>query len=275
VSKAEIYYFSGTGNSLHIAKEIQKRLPEVAIIPIVSILEDPIIKTDSDMVGFVFPTYCTTVPAPVSRFLEKIDLSSSKYVFSITTRLGTKCLSNLHVQRMLKKKGKTLDATFIINMANNSPAGVMPVGDKNWARKVNREAVDKLEPDVQRKIEVVVDCLLNQRKCRAESSNILNRGLEVMMSSIAGNNKTEIPFYADSDCNGCGLCEKVCLSNKITMTEGKPEWDKEKQCYFCYACFNFCPQQAILIKNRYSGKNGRYAHPQINALDIAQEKEAR
>ncbi len=31
--KTEIYYFSGTGNSLFIAKEIQKRLPDAEIIP--------------------------------------------------------------------------------------------------------------------------------------------------------------------------------------------------------------------------------------------------
>jgi flavodoxin len=27
----EVYYFSGTGNSLHVAKELQKRIPEIQI----------------------------------------------------------------------------------------------------------------------------------------------------------------------------------------------------------------------------------------------------
>ena len=31
----EIYYFSGTGNSLHVAKELQKRIPETKLISIV------------------------------------------------------------------------------------------------------------------------------------------------------------------------------------------------------------------------------------------------
>ena len=33
----EIYYFSGTGNSLFIAKELQKRLPDSMLIPIVRV----------------------------------------------------------------------------------------------------------------------------------------------------------------------------------------------------------------------------------------------
>ena len=30
----EIYYFSGTGNSLFIAQELKKRLPECSLVPI-------------------------------------------------------------------------------------------------------------------------------------------------------------------------------------------------------------------------------------------------
>jgi len=40
----EIYYFSGTGNSLHVAKELQKRIPETNLIPIVSLLKKMLLK---------------------------------------------------------------------------------------------------------------------------------------------------------------------------------------------------------------------------------------
>jgi flavodoxin len=36
----EIYYFSGTGNSLYVARELQKRVPEAELIPIVSLLKN-------------------------------------------------------------------------------------------------------------------------------------------------------------------------------------------------------------------------------------------
>lgn len=46
----EIYYFSGTGNSLHVAKELQKRIPQTKLISIVSLLKKEVIETSSDCV---------------------------------------------------------------------------------------------------------------------------------------------------------------------------------------------------------------------------------
>jgi flavodoxin len=58
----EIYYFSGTGNSLHVAKELQKRLPGSKLIPIVSFLDNDVVIIKGETVGFVFPerSKCTT-----------------------------------------------------------------------------------------------------------------------------------------------------------------------------------------------------------------------
>ena len=35
----QIYYFSGIGKSLHIARELQNRIPGTGLIPIVSLLD--------------------------------------------------------------------------------------------------------------------------------------------------------------------------------------------------------------------------------------------
>ena len=34
----DIYYFTGTGNTLYIAREMQKRLPGATLVPAVSVL---------------------------------------------------------------------------------------------------------------------------------------------------------------------------------------------------------------------------------------------
>ena len=57
IMSTEIYYISGTGNSQHLAKEMQKRIPETELIPIVSLFDDDIIKTSGKAVGFVFPVH--------------------------------------------------------------------------------------------------------------------------------------------------------------------------------------------------------------------------
>jgi flavodoxin len=88
----EIYYFSGSGNSLHVAQELQRRIPGASLIPLVSLLKDDVIKTNAETVGFVFPTHGMVSPIPVRNFLKKADLSSAEYLFAIATRGGTKFL---------------------------------------------------------------------------------------------------------------------------------------------------------------------------------------
>jgi flavodoxin len=36
----ELYYFSGTGNSLHVARELAARLRDASLVPIIGVLED-------------------------------------------------------------------------------------------------------------------------------------------------------------------------------------------------------------------------------------------
>ncbi len=52
-----IYYFSGTGNSLHVARELQKRIPDSRLIPIVHLLRQERVKTTDETAGLIFPTF--------------------------------------------------------------------------------------------------------------------------------------------------------------------------------------------------------------------------
>ena len=52
---SEVYYFSGTGNSLHVAKELQKRIPQTDLIPITGLLNKEVIKTNGRTVGYCIP----------------------------------------------------------------------------------------------------------------------------------------------------------------------------------------------------------------------------
>ena len=46
----EIYCFSGTGNSLHVARQLQKRLPAAKLIPILSLVDKGFVAT-KDIAG--------------------------------------------------------------------------------------------------------------------------------------------------------------------------------------------------------------------------------
>jgi hypothetical protein len=53
----DIYCFSGTGNSLHVAKELQRRIPGTSLVPVASLLDKESIETRAETVGLVFPQY--------------------------------------------------------------------------------------------------------------------------------------------------------------------------------------------------------------------------
>ncbi|PKM89045.1 MAG: ferredoxin [Firmicutes bacterium HGW-Firmicutes-12] len=279
----EIYYFSGTGNSLHVAQELQKRIPQAKLIPMVSLLQRTDIKTKADTVGFVFPIYLTTMPIPVRSLLEKLDVSSAKYIFAVATRKGTFYIADIHIERILNKKRKTLDAFFILDMANNSPCGLVPKnfpGFKkmvnNWTKEISQEKVMQLEYFVQERLNIINEKVKCQEKYRDERSifkTLFKYLVDILMAPAKkSTGKQNIPFYSDSTCTGCGTCKMVCPSGKVQIVDMKPEWQKDTPCYYCYSCFNSCPEQAILIKDKYSNKDGRYLYPGIGPNDIAAQK---
>ena len=96
-----------------------------------------------------------------------------------------------------------------------------------------------------------------------------------MVHRVAG--KVKNYFYSDSKCTGCGICEKVCPFQKITMEDNKPLWQHNVDCYMGYACLNFCPTKAIQIYSKiymksYTLERGGYLHPYTTADNIAGQK---
>ncbi len=265
MSTTELYYFSGTGNSLHVARELQKRLPGAVIIPLAGLLGRDAIASRAETVGFVFPVHLASLPIPVKQFIRKLDLSSARYVFAAATRTGTQHGAFFAIDKLLKKKGRELDASFTLNMPSNDP--------KFNYKPLTAEATAKLEAVVQDRLGIMAKTIAGKEHFREKDTSYTTRVpfvrlLSVLVTLTEG---MQQKFYADEKCNGCGICETVCLSRKIKMESGKPLWQKQVQCYKCSACLDYCPRQAVQIKS-YTEKNGRYSHPYATAEEIAAQK---
>jgi len=282
LGKIEIYYFSGTGNSLHVAKELQKQIPNSSLEPIVSYLKKDVIATRGETVGFVFPIHGMAVPIPVRKLIKKIDLKSAKYIFAVATRGGTKCFAANVIEKILKKKGKKLNSFFILTMANNDPKmGYFEIPTKKETTRIDSET--------QNRIKSIKDIIINKEGYRKKDTdgvsfpfikpiNFLLERLILLGVRYAEYNGAKDYFYSDSKCTGCGICQKVCPSGKVKMVKDKPSWQKNIKCYLCYACLNYCPMQSVQIKSSwymksYTEKKGRYPHPFAKASDIARQKD--
>jgi flavodoxin len=67
----KLYYFSGTGNSLVVARDIAAKI-DGKLIPIPAVMDKEIIKIDADVLGIFSPTYCMRMPGIVERFIGKL-----------------------------------------------------------------------------------------------------------------------------------------------------------------------------------------------------------
>ena len=265
----EIYTFSGTGNSLHVARELAARLPHASLVPIMPLLDEKKPKTHADVVGLVFPIHAFTIPWPVHTFLEKADFSSASYIFAVASR---ECFAKVFddIDQLLKQQGVGLDAGFSFEM----PQNYIPVFNV-----YSQEAQARVEAAMLASLDHVTQTVTDREVHRPKDPTWtlpISHGVMPLVSLWF--RKVRFPdmersFYADDRCTGCGTCERVCLSNKIRIENGKPVWDKKVQCTYCFACLHYCPEEAVQIKGRKTARKGRYHHPAIRAAGIAAQKD--
>ena len=85
-----IYYFTGTGNSLAVARDLCERLGDCRAVPIASLREKPgPIRPAADRVGIVYPVYFFGVPSIVAEIAARLDLGGARYVFAVSTNGGS------------------------------------------------------------------------------------------------------------------------------------------------------------------------------------------
>ena len=258
-----IYYFTGTGNSLKIARDLAQKLEECELIPIVKVWQMENLESTSEKIGFIFPLYYSGLPKMVYDFIHKIDLKKSNYFFAVITSAGD--INELPLQQLekiLKTKTKTLSAGFFITMPNNYIIGFDIHSEKRQTEFFEEaiKRVGKISEIVKDKKENLSQDIFEKNLSRSEGINQTFRD-EVFESDNS--------FYTDDNCNNCGICEKVCPVYNIVLIEGIPHW--QHKCQQCLACINFCPEKSIQFGTE-TLKTGRYHHPEITLQEIINQK---
>ena len=282
--KIEIYYFSGTGNSLHVARELQKRLTKAILVPVIGALKKERIKKNTASVGFIFPNFCLSIPMPIYDFLKKADLSSAQYIFAICTRGGSQNEAFYSINTLLKRQNKHIQSQMTINMPWN-----IPIGKEDLPNSINEEKMKQLEENLQKKLDYFSKIIITKRDYQEEDLEIVMpvpswiKMLNRLMPHLFHQShfyfyRKMIHFYSNGKCNGCGICTTVCPQGKIDLIDQKPVWSKEIDCLGCFACINYCPQKSIQVKSQlplrsYTEQTGRYHHPLISYRDIAHQKD--
>lgn len=258
--KTVIYYFSGTGNSLSVAKKIAAALVDCEMVPIASLTDTPgIITPVAERVGIVCPVYFAGLPLMVAEFAGRVNYSHCRYTFAVVTLGGSGGGPTLRqLDRLIVHgHGRRLDAGFSVKMPGNyilmysSPAG--------------KKQVDLLA-SADREIATIIPVI---ERCehrdipQAIFSKILHFVAYPWFASHARD--TAKKFTVTNACTSCGTCVKVCPAENIDLVEGRPVW--KDRCEVCCGCIHLCPAGAIQASPR-TVKRHRYRNPSVSIADL-------
>lgn len=254
-----IYCFSATGNSLKVAKDLSEQLEDSRIVQIseknMSIFTD----TQSDKIGFIFPTYYFGIPVMVKKFIENLQINKHIYAFAISTCDAMVGTSFNQIKKILDKKDIDLSASFTV---------FMPDSDLILARPASEEKQTERFKNEREQIYKIASAIKSSQYVEYKVNAIMSAFYELVNTTIFKPKGKDKNFWTDEKCTGCGTCSKVCPANNIIMFEGKPKW--EHQCESCLACIQWCPQKSIQYK-KVTVKKGRYHQPDIKINDLIQK----
>ena len=248
--KSCIYWFSGTGNSLYVAKLLSADLAGIPIAPITGAAPSDAVGGDGARIGFVFPSYFGNMPRAVRAFIEKTEIRPGTYVFAVVTMGGFGLGSLSALDAALMSKGSQLSYGKGIHMPANYVLKYNPADPEKCEK-----AIDKADRRLHGFAAEITAGMKYVEKLPIVAKN-LYKGIESL----------DAAFAAGESCTGCGLCERICLVQNIRLEDSKPTW--LHRCEHCVACISWCPEQAIEYGERTHGRR-RYRNPRVTAEELA------
>ena len=266
-----IYYFSGTGNSLHVARHLADALGE-NLCPIAPLLltrggganqQVPPRGDLEEAIGLVFPVYAWGIPNVVEQFVRnyKATLLGGRlkggFLYAVMT-----CGDDMgYADKVLEKAlGRKLDAAFSVLMPDVYVC--LPGFDVDSPREC-KEKYAREEAQVKE----TAACISARKQVRQ-----LKRGpfpltkTYIIRPLFNRYLLTDKYFHVDaSKCISCGRCRKSCpVGNIILCPTGEehgeegneiPHW--QSHCSGCLACYHACPYHAINF-GTMTQKKGQY-----------------
>ena len=240
-----ILYFSGTGNSRHVAKRMAAELDDqlLDLNERIKAEDTSPVETGEDLV-VVTPTYAWRIPRLVRDWLLKTRMAGAKRVWFVMT-CGSEIGSAAGYNRALcQAKGLACMGTVQIVMPENYIA-LFSAPDKQEAKAI----VENAKPAIRS----IIDCIRNGMEFPAPRNNLYDRFMSGAVNPIFYKKIVKADAFTVSDvCIGCRKCVQLCPLNNIRLDKDKPVWGAN--CTHCMACICYCPKEAIEYGKRSVGK---------------------
>ena len=248
-----ILYFSGTGNSLAIARKIAEAIDD-QVFPLTEAVQQDL--TNERRIGLVFPTYDFNMPPAVRTLVPQLRISPKAYVFTVITCGGQVGNTIWTLRRFLRKQGIKLAYSHKISLPDNSALA--------FGRNPNLQT--KKFARVPARIEQIISDLQAERHTLHYSWFSFLSWIMGLPAVERGMIRTLGPKVNPDKCIGCNTCVRICPLGNIDLKDKKALIGDN--CTACLACVHLCPQQAVSTNGRETLKERQYRHPDIKLKDL-------
>ncbi len=245
-----IFYFTGTGNSLYAAKNLDSEL-----VSIPQIINCDCLRIKADKIGIVCPIYGHEMPSMVKTFIHNA-LFETDYLYVVLTNGKRHANAVELAEQALKTGGKKADYITTLLMVDN----FLPVFDMAEEIKLDKSVEDqfeKIKADIATAKRWVQQVTKEDRAAHEGYMTLVNNPPETVWAD----------FKVTEDCIGCGICTKVCPAGCVKL-EKQQAFHAKECCQACYACIQACPETAIQLNIPEKNKKERYRNPHIALSEI-------
>lgn len=249
-SSVVIYYFSGTGNALNMARwfrDVAQR--EGTGCTLIDIAGEPsalVSPPTGALVVIISPVHGFNYPPLVLGFLRRFPRGNNR-VLLMNTRAGM--LVGLWVTPGLTGVAFML-ASLMLMVKGYRISGMRPFDmPSNWISVhpgLNRRTVEFLHVKNKERVDGLATKVLTGKSDFWALREIVQ---DVLMAPVAlgyylaGRFIFAKTYFASSACDGCGLCMDKCPAGAIKLVDGRPFWTF--WCESCMRCMSYCPKKAI------------------------------
>lgn len=246
-----VFYFTGTGNSLYVAKQIEEKPSSIP-----QVMRQEKLEFAADSIGIVAPVYGHEVPPMVKGFLKKA-VFDTKYFYMILT------YGNRHGGAAELAKKLCDECGIAVNYIN-----VIVMVD-NWLPGFDMNDQKNIDKRIEENMAVILDDLAAHKNMISEvteADRTVHQQFLARMSQMPEDAWQHLLRVTDA-CVGCGICEKVCPAASVHVEDGKAV-HIPGNCQTCLACAHACPQKAIQLTIPEKNPEARYRNEHISQQEI-------
>ncbi|MBQ7639388.1 MAG: EFR1 family ferrodoxin [Bacteroidales bacterium] len=256
-----IFYFTGTGNSLYVARSLSLSGQLPVSIP-QALHRDP---SDyvADEIGFVFPSYGQLAPAIVQDFLS-VNHFRAQYFFTVITYGYRNSNAADLWHRRAASLGVNFDYVTSLLMVDN----YLPEFDMT-----RQASYDKNVDGQIARVRTEIDARVHRIDPFSVEDVRWHEALAVHLEAVGNDRpfatRAEQLVIVGEGCIGCGVCTHVCPHGnwRLEPVASGLRARCEGPCETCLACVQNCPQKALTL-HQDRNPQARYRHPAVSLSDL-------